>query len=136
VRGDFDESTFLPGVADSFPETKVVTIGQFKLGLCHGHQVVPWGDPESLGALQRQLDCDVLFTGHTHRLSTYESEGKLFINPGTATGAFSAAFKADEEPTPSFVLMDLQGNSAVTYAYELVGDQVKVRKEEHTKAAA
>ena len=93
VRGDFDDSTFLPIVADSLPETKTVKIGQFQLGLCHGHQVVPWGDQEALGALQRQLDCDILVTGHTHTFNAYESEGKLFINPGSATGAFSPSFK-------------------------------------------
>ena len=49
VRGDFDDSSFLPHIADTLTETKVVTIGQFKIGVCHGHQVVPWGDPESLG---------------------------------------------------------------------------------------
>jgi len=134
VRGDFDEGTFLPGVADSLPETKVVTIGQFKLGLCHGHQVVPWGDPEALGAMSRQLDCDILVTGQTHRFSTYEYEEKLFINPGSATGAFSAAFKVDEEPVPSFVLMDLQGGNVVVYVYELHGDEVKVKKIEHAKS--
>ena len=36
VRGDFDEDT-------SLPEHKIVTIGQFKIGLIHGHQIVPWG---------------------------------------------------------------------------------------------
>ena len=25
-------------------------MGSFKLGVCHGHQIVPWGDAESLGA--------------------------------------------------------------------------------------
>ena len=50
VRGDFDDPIYLPGVADSLPETKVVNVGSFKLGVCHGHQIVPWGDPESLGA--------------------------------------------------------------------------------------
>ena len=23
-------------------------MGQFRIGVCHGHQIVPWGDPESL----------------------------------------------------------------------------------------
>ena len=32
VRGDFDENA-------NFPETKVVQVGQFKIGLVHGHQV-------------------------------------------------------------------------------------------------
>ena len=39
VRGDFDENA-------SWPEQKVVTVGQFKIGLCHGHQLVPWGDAD------------------------------------------------------------------------------------------
>ena len=46
VRGDFDENLNLP-------ETKVVQIGNFKIGLIHGHQVVPWGDMEALAAVQR-----------------------------------------------------------------------------------
>ena len=85
--------------------------------------------------MQRQLDCDILITGHTHKFNAYEAEGKLFVNPGSATGAFSATFKLGEDPTPSFVLMDLQGTKAVTYVYELVNDAVKVKKIEHTKAA-
>lgn len=32
IRGEYDEET-------RYPETKTLTIGQFKLGLCHGHQV-------------------------------------------------------------------------------------------------
>ncbi|KAG5618185.1 hypothetical protein H5410_018009 [Solanum commersonii] len=32
TRGEYDEDT-------RYPETKTLTIGQFKLGLCHGHQV-------------------------------------------------------------------------------------------------
>jgi hypothetical protein len=81
VKGDFDEVA-------SFPETKVVTIGSYKFGLAHGHQVVPWGDTASLAILQvwhsrhfcsffaavtlaqRQLDVDVLVTGHTHQVRT------------------------------------------------------------------
>ena len=39
VRGDFDENT-------AWPEQKVVSVGQFKIGLCHGHQLVPWGDAD------------------------------------------------------------------------------------------
>ena len=41
VRGDLDTDK-------SYPEEKVVRIGDFKIGLCHGHQIVPWGDPGQL----------------------------------------------------------------------------------------
>jgi putative phosphoesterase len=65
VAGDLDEAS------SEFPQTKTVTIGAFKIGLAHGHAVVPWGDKESLAILQRKLDCDVLITGHTHKFEAY-----------------------------------------------------------------
>lgn len=81
VRGEFDED-------QSFPESKVIQIGQFKIGLMHGHQIVPWMDPHSLAIAQRQLDVDILITGHTHKNEVNEFEGKWFINPGSITGAY------------------------------------------------
>lgn len=54
--------------ATNYPDQKVVTVGNFKIGLTHGHQVVPWGDIESLALIQRQLDVDILITGHTHKV--------------------------------------------------------------------
>ena len=46
VRGEFDENL-------NYPEQKVVTVGQFRIGVCHGHQVIPWGDQESLALINR-----------------------------------------------------------------------------------
>jgi len=119
-------SSYLNGVVtlqEDFPETETVTIGELKFGLCHGHQIVPWGDTESLQNLQRkvqplslqhkptkspysvninsssasvteflsvlQLDCDVLITGHTHKFSAEVHDGKFYLNPGSATGAYN-----------------------------------------------
>jgi vacuolar protein sorting-associated protein 29 len=73
----------------NYPEQKVVTVGQFRIGLCHGHQVVPWGEPDSLALIQRQLDVDILISGHTHKFEAYEQENKFYINPGSATGAYN-----------------------------------------------
>jgi predicted phosphodiesterase len=98
----------MPAVGLSeLPEQKVLQIGSFTLGLTHGHQVVPWGDPESLAALQRQLDVDILITGHTHKTEVYEYEKKYIINPGSATGAYSATSSG---VVPSFVLMAIKGS--------------------------
>lgn len=83
VRGDMD-------VGSEYPDTKVIKVGAFSIGVCHGHQITPWGDPEALGALQRQLDCDILVTGHTHTNSLAEFEKKFVINPGSLTGAYSS----------------------------------------------
>ena len=51
VQGDFDQNP-------SFPEHKVITIGQFRFGLLHGHQVIPSGDPQALAAYQRKVRTD------------------------------------------------------------------------------
>lgn len=118
TKGEFDEEAF-------YPDTKIVTIGSFKIGLCHGHQVIPWGDVESLAMLQRQLDVDILITGHTHQFKAYKHQGKLLINPGSATGAYSAL---STDSAPSFVLMDIDGPRVVVYVYEIVDGDVKVDK--------
>jgi vacuolar protein sorting-associated protein 29 len=47
------------------------------------------GDTESLSGVARQMDVDILLTGHTHRFEAFEYEGKFFVNPGSATGAYS-----------------------------------------------
>lgn len=123
VRGDFEEST-------TFPESKVIQIGQFRVGLIHGHQVVPWGDPNALAMAQRQLGADILISGHTHRNQVNEFGGRWFINPGSITGAYSPV---EADAVPSFILLAVQGAKCVTYVYELHGDQVEVSKSEFSK---
>jgi vacuolar protein sorting-associated protein 29 len=81
VRGAFDDDA-------NFPDSKIVQIGQFKIGLIHGHQIVPWGDPHGLAMFQRQMDVDILITGNTHRNEVNEYDGKWYINPGSITGAY------------------------------------------------
>ncbi|XP_019394314.1 PREDICTED: vacuolar protein sorting-associated protein 29 isoform X2 [Crocodylus porosus] len=124
VRGDFDENL-------NYPEQKVVTVGQFKIGLIHGHQVIPWGDVASLALLQRQFDVDILISGHTHKFEAFEHENKFYINPGSATGAYHAL---ENNIIPSFVLMDIQASTVVTYVYQLIGDDVKVERIEYKKS--
>lgn len=123
VRGDFDENM-------SYPEQKVVTVGQFRIGLCHGHQIVPWGDTESLALVQRQLDVDILITGHTHKFEAFEHENKFYINPGSATGAYTPL---DSDISASFVLLDIQQSTVVAYVYQLIGEDVKVERIEYKK---
>lgn len=107
-----------------------MTVGQFRIGLTHGHQVVPWADPDGLALVQRQLDVDILISGHTHKFEAYEHENKFYINPGSATGAYNAL---ETSITPSFVLMDIQSTIVVTYVYQLIGDEVKVERIEYKK---
>eukprot|EP00126_Sphaerothecum_destruens_P005974 Sdes_comp19148_c0_seq3m9891 len=95
VCGDFDEissSEAQMGKFGPFPSTKIIELGSFRFGLLHGHQIVPWNDVEALSMFQRQTDVDVIVSGHTHQLNVFERDGKLYINPGSATGAYSTIF--------------------------------------------
>lgn len=76
--------------------------------------MIPPADPDALLIAARQMDVDVLVWGGTHRFEAYEVEGRFFVNPGSATGAFTgsaAAVDLDREGgegvTPSFCLMDV-----------------------------
>ena len=126
VKGDFDEG--------DIPEKKVVRIGDYNIGLIHGHQVLPWGDLESLSNVQRSLGCDILLSGHTHKTNIQVKENKLYINPGSISGAFSPLI---EDTIPSFILMVLQGEEAIIYLYTLNDKNKKfeVNKYEYTKGA-
>lgn len=111
-------------------------MGQFRIGLCHGHQIIPSGNPDALAAIQRQLDVDILITGHTHKFEAYEHENKFYINPGSATGAFSNSNVTDiNNMIPSFILMDIQSTTVVTYVYQLdlETQEVKVERIEYKK---
>ena len=94
----------------------MVKIGDFSIGLIHGHQVLPWGDLESLANVQRSLGCDILLSGHTHKTNIKVKENKLCINPGSISGAFSPLI---EDSVPSFILMVLTGEEAIIYLYTL-----------------
>ena len=126
VKGDYDEG--------DMPETKVVQIGEFKIGMIHGHQVLPLGDVESLSGVARQLDCDIFISGNTHQYNVKVLDNKLFLNPGSISGAFSN-FASD--PSPSFILMVLTGPEVIVYFYVLSDKTQKfdVKKIEFKKGA-
>jgi vacuolar protein sorting-associated protein 29 len=85
VKGDCDVNSALI----ELPESKSIRIGDFTIGLIHGHQIIPWGDLQAAQSIQRSLNCDILISGHTHSNQVVEVDGKYFINPGSATGAYN-----------------------------------------------
>lgn len=123
VKGDFDEVSGLP-------EDAKTTIGQLKMGICHGHQLVPWGDTERLMTKMRELDVDILISGHTHKWGCEKIDDKLLLNPGSATGAYSAL---TSKSTPSLLVMDIVQEEVTIFVYWLDGEEVRVEKREYKK---
>ena len=87
-----------------------------------------------MASIQRELDCDILLSGQTHEINVKVVDNKLYINPGSISGAFSNCVS---DPSPSFVLMVLQGTEAIIYLYVLNDRTQKfyVNKIEFTKGA-
>eukprot|EP00747_Dinoflagellata_sp_TGD_P167027 gnl/TRDRNA2_/TRDRNA2_190754_c0_seq1.p1 gnl/TRDRNA2_/TRDRNA2_190754_c0~~gnl/TRDRNA2_/TRDRNA2_190754_c0_seq1.p1 ORF type:complete len:210 (-),score=30.46 gnl/TRDRNA2_/TRDRNA2_190754_c0_seq1:47-604(-) len=129
-----DSCRIVAGDADfgfDFPETTTLTIGDFKVGIVHGHQCVPWGDASTLSKYAGRLGVDILVSGHTHRHSVETCAGKILLNPGSVTGACNALGEFDV--TPSFMLMMVSGTSAELWTYEEANGETKVSKNEFTK---
>jgi len=105
-------------------ESEIVSQGDFKIGLIHGHTIVPSGDRQALFTLASNLGVDILISGHTHEPHLFQKEEKLFLNPGTGSGAYSG-FCATH--VPSFLLLDLQANKLKIYRYQLVDGNVDVQ---------
>lgn len=141
VRGESDTDLTLP-------QSLVFAVHELKVGILNGFQVVPKNDPLSLLNHARMMDVDVLLYGSTHRVEAYTLDGKFFVNPGTASGAYCTdaldphdqrlvhecledgqhAAQLDDYlgPCPSFCLLDIDGRSCTLYLYTLVDDEVKI----------
>jgi hypothetical protein len=127
----FNKFVPIPWLVCSFLMDLMCSYACFDIVIVTALQIIPWGDLDSLAMLQRQLDVDILITGHTHQFKAYKHEGGVIINPGSATGAFSSI---TYDVNPSFVLMDIDGLRVVVYVYELIEGVVKVDKIDFKKA--
>jgi vacuolar protein sorting-associated protein 29 len=77
VSGDFDNDETLP-----FPEVQIVQVGEFRIGLIHGHQLLPSASSQDAKSrMRRKLDIDILVSGHTHQNEVVLEDGYYHINP-------------------------------------------------------
>lgn len=75
VSGDWDDHSII------YPESRVLQVGQFRIGVIHGHQIMPWKSHGALAATRRRLNVDILITGHTHQNSVVVEDDCCYINP-------------------------------------------------------
>lgn len=114
VSGDVELSNTFNN--SDLAETKVVKIGNFKIGMINGYQIVPWGDLNSLAICRKKLECDILLHGYTGISSFYTFEGKSYINPGSLSGSYSPI---NQHQIPSFMVLLIDGDFAINYLYEI-----------------
>ncbi|MHA2046458.1 MAG: metallophosphoesterase family protein [Candidatus Thorarchaeota archaeon] len=64
-----------------------VQLDEFNLLLLHGTQLRPRGSITQLWEITQKIGADVAVHGHTHKASIDLYKERLFLNPGTVSGA-------------------------------------------------
>lgn len=77
IQGNTDRMVGL-----ELPKTEIVDVNGIKIGLNHG-EVYPRADTQQLLYLAKQLDVDILVTGHSHQPKIEQKDGVLLLNPGS-----------------------------------------------------
>ncbi|MEM2910199.1 MAG: metallophosphoesterase [Nitrososphaerota archaeon] len=87
VRGNMDSQE----VKVLLPETEMLEVGGFLVGICHP---VEGGPPLRIESRIRERfsNVNVIVYGHTHRAKKEVRDNILYFNPGSATGAWPAPY--------------------------------------------
>lgn len=101
------EVKIVRGNTDSTPyPTKVKTkLEGHRIVMIHGSQISPRGNKDRLNYIAQEEEADILIHAHTHKIDVEKLNGKLLINPGSATGARSGG---GARPEPSFISLKLE----------------------------
>jgi len=83
VRGNMDYSSS----SESFH--RELSLEAFNILLIHGTQLRPRGNIEQLWEIADNIGAHVTIYGHTHKAAIDLHKSKLFLNPGTLSGASS-----------------------------------------------
>jgi putative phosphoesterase len=64
------------------PKARVIEAEGLRIGLIHG-EVYPRADSDQLLYLAKELNVDILVSGHSHQPKIEQKDGVLLINPGS-----------------------------------------------------
>ena len=77
VQGNMDR---VNGI--NLPKAKTIEAEGLKIGIVHG-EVYPRADTQQLVYIAKELDADILISGHSHQPKIEKKDGVLLINPGS-----------------------------------------------------
>ncbi|MBQ6344534.1 MAG: metallophosphoesterase [Methanobrevibacter sp.] len=77
VQGNMDR---VNGI--DLPQAKTLEAEGLKIGMVHG-EVYPRADTQQLVYIAKELDVDILVSGHSHQPKIEKTDGVLLINPGS-----------------------------------------------------
>jgi putative phosphoesterase len=104
VRGNMDYAKS----AHSFHEK--IQIESFNVLLIHGTQLRPRGNIKQLSEIAENVEAHVAVHGHTHQAAIDLYKDKLFLNPGTISGA-TGGWGGKTDAT--FIEIDAEGDEII-----------------------
>jgi putative phosphoesterase len=99
---------------------KQVQIDDFSVLVLHGTQLRPRGSVKQMWDIVMNVDADIGIHGHTHKPTIDLLKGRLFLNPGTISGATGGWAGKDDA---SFIELEIIG-SQLTVILHLTDWQV------------
>ena len=80
------ERTIIIGTLDkrgiNLPSAKIIEAEGIRIGVVHG-EVYPRADTQQLVYIAKELEADILISGHSHQPKIEQTDGVLLINPGS-----------------------------------------------------
>jgi len=107
-----------------------IQIEAFNVLLLHGTQLRPRGNIHQLWEIAVNINADIAVHGHTHRASIDVYHDKLFLNPGTITGATGGWGGVQEA---SFIELEAMERNLSVVMHKSDWDVVKVSRIEFMK---
>ena len=104
VKGNMDRES-------AFPEKRIVSLGDKKVLVTHGHLQGVKRDLTQLKVEAKEEQVDVVCFGHTHIPFCKREDGILYVNPG------SISLPKGTHPQKSYALLTLEGDSFYVQYY-------------------
>lgn len=103
-------------------EVQIVELEGVRVGMTHGHMIMPRGNDMALDAERRRLNVDVLLSASTGRASTKQHGSGLLVDPGSITGLPCSPMASGR---PSFTLLSLDNGKVSPSAQQLSADSTQ-----------
>ena len=104
VRGNCDFS-------GESPNSRVVTAGNTRIFMAHGHDLGVKSSTSLLVQLARENGCRIALYGHTHKSDTHYEEGIYVMNPGSPS--------MPRNGSASYGIIDITDAGIVTFIVEV-----------------
>ena len=102
-----------------------VQIEELGFLLLHGTQLRPRGNIEQIWQMATRMNLDVGVHGHTHKAEIKLHQGRLFLNPGTISGATGGWGGKDDA---TFIELEVTGTTLKVHLFHTDWSVVKKSK--------